>query len=345
MTHVIEVMEEPILNNNPSPISPRKKNSDNSQTPMARVHIERGARGRELAGDSIWLSKRMIDDGCSLEQTLHVMEERCKDCDTISPMLCVEQCGNWSVKKELKETSTLRSENNHSIKLLNAIKNPRRIAMLNILCEHPLPIENLQNKLRTYGFSHSQDTISDYLKPLMEAGLVKQTGTRIGLTLYGRKIHRAVVRHGFSGQLPIHSIGQEETILRSLLDGKKTRADLLRIISGRSLSRIMGRLLERKLISQSAFTDRVFYFRTKRALQMERLSPTQKRICEVIPEAGISTRALSKTVGINMRRTYKYLRNLRGKKLVFRRRMPIHYELTPEGRMTAEFLDEIANME
>jgi DNA-binding transcriptional ArsR family regulator/predicted transcriptional regulator len=345
MTRVIEAMEEPILNNNPSPISPRKNSDDISQAPMARVHVERGARGRELVGDSLWLSKKMIDDGCSLEQTLDMMEERCKDCDTISPMLCVEQCGNWSVKKELKETNTLRSENNHRIKLLNAIKNPRRIAMLNVLCEHPLPIESLQKKLRTCGFSHSQDTISAYLKPLTEAGLVKQTGTRIGLTLYGRKVNKAVVRHGFSGQLPIHSKGQEETILKSLLEGKKTRAHLLRIISGRSLSRIMKRLLERKLISQNSFTDRVFYFRTKRALQLERLSPTQRRICDVVPEAGISARALSRKVGINMRRTYKYLRNLRGKKLVFRRRMPIHYELTLEGRMTAEFLDEIAHIE
>lgn len=260
-------------------------------------------------------------------------------------MLCVEQCGNWSVKKELRETSKLISEASHTVKLLNAIKNQRRIAILNVLSKHPLPLESLQKELRSYGFSHSQETISDYLKPLMDAGLLKQTGKHIGLTLYGRKVNRAVVKHGFSGHLPVNSRGQEEIVLRSLLDGKKTHADLLRRIYARNLSRTIRRLLERKLVSRSAFTDRVFYFRTKRATQLERLSPTQKRICEVIPEAGISARALSKEVGINMRRTYKYLRNLRGKKLVFRRQIPIHYDLTTKGRTTAEFLDEIAHIE
>ncbi len=344
MTHVIEAMEKLILDNNSSPFSPRK-NSNISQAPMTLVDAERRAKGRELVGDSTWLSKKMIEDGCSLEQTLHVMEERCKDCETISPMLCVEQCGNWSVKKELKETSKLLSEASHPPKLLNAIKNQRRIVILNILSKYPLPIESLQKELKRYGFYHSQETINDYLKPLMDAGLLKQTGKRIGLTLYGRKVNRAVAKHGFSGQLPVNSRGQEEIILRSLLDGKKTRADLLRRISARNLSRTLRRLLERKLIAQSAFTNRVFYFRTKRATQLERLSPTQKRICAVIPEAGISARALAKQVGINMRRTYKYLRNLRGKKLVFRRQIPTNYKLTAEGRITAEFLDEIAHIE
>lgn len=325
-----------------SPFSPQRNTRHNDQAPVTYVPHKGHMENRKLVGDSLWLSRKMVDDGCSLEQTLQMMEERCKSCSVISPLSCVEHCETWKVKKELRETNKVLSEDNHELKLLNAIKNQRRLAILGILRERSLSLDDLQKKLRNHGFRHSQKTIDDYLKPLFKACLVKERNKRLGLTLYGRKIHDAMVRHCFSGQLPIHSGGYEEEILRSLIDCAKTRDELFEVASTKSLSRTLKRLQKRELIFNNSPSDRVFYFRTKRALSLERLSSTQKRICDAIPQAGISARHLSKVVCINLRRTYKYLRSLRGKKLVFRRYVPIRYELTMKGRAIAEVLEEIA---
>lgn len=325
-----------------SPFSPRRNSqNDDDQVSTAHVSFEEQAKSRKLVGDSLWLSKKMVDTGCTLEQTLHVMEERCKGCSVISPMLCVEQCETWRVKRELRETGKVLSEDDHRLKLLNAIKNERRLAILDILWEKPSSLKGLQQKLKSHNFHHSQKTIREYLKPLLKTGLVKEHNKRFQLTLYGRKVQDAVIKHGFAGKLPIHSGGYEEKILRKLLDGAKTRSELLDVAPANSLSRTLKRLVRRKLIVNNSPSTRVFYFRTKRALSLERLSPTQKRISNAIPEAGISAPDLADVVGISLRRMYKYLRSLRGKKLVFRRNVPVRYELTDKGKSTAKLLEEV----
>lgn len=326
-----------------SPFSPRKNSLSDTQVLMAYASIEERAKSRQPVGDSIWLSKKMADDGCTLEQTLHVMEERCKACNVVSPMVCVDQCATWRVKNEIRQVNRFLSEANHGVKLLNAIKNRRRLAILDIL-ERELSLGGLQKNLRNYEFNHSKKTIVEYLKPLLEAGLVKESHKRFRLTLYGRKVRNAITRHGFCSvhrQLPIHSSGHEEKILRSLLNSAKTRSELLDVAPVKSLSRILKRLRERKLILVNPSSPRVFYLRTKRALSLEGLSPAQRIICDSIPPVGISARDLSRVVGIGMRRTYKHLRSLRGKKLVFKRRSPIRYELTLTGRAIAELLEGI----
>jgi DNA-binding transcriptional ArsR family regulator len=287
----------------------------------------------------------MVDDGCTLGQTLHVMEERCKSCNVVSPMFCVDQCETWKVKKELREIDRILSEEDHRLKLVNALKNNRRLTILQILWERPFSVDSLQKELAKCGLHHSKKTIRGYLKPLLKAGLVRESGKRFLLTLYGRKVYDAVMSHGFEGQLPIHSGGYEERILRSLLDGGKTRSELVEVGPAKSLSRVLKRLLERKLIVNNSPSARVFYFRTKRALSLEQLSPTQRRICDAIPPSGISAGDLAEAVGISLRRVYKYLRSLRGKKLVFRRDVPVRYELTEHGRAVAKFLEEIAGIE
>lgn len=344
MTCVIGTEEETVLKRPSSPFSPQKTSVNDDPTPMACVYPQTRADSRQLIGNSLWLSRKMVDEGCTLGQTLQVMEERCKSCNVVSPMLCMGQCDTWKVKKELRETTRILSESNHGLKLLNALKNNRRLTMLSILTERPLNLDQLQEGLRKLGYQHSRKTINEYLQPLINAGLVEEHDKRFRLTLYGGKINEAVVKHSFSGHLPIHSDGHEETILRSLLDGPKTREELLKVAPAKSLSRTLKRLQKPSIVSNNSPSDRVFYFRTKRAPTMERLSPTQKRIHEAIPQAGISARALSIAAAINLRRVYKYLRNLRGKKLVFRRDMPLCYELTERGKTVAQFLEEVAEV-
>lgn len=325
--------------------SSRKSSNKNDQVSMAYAALKEPTHGQRIVGDSLWLSKKMVDDGCTLGQTLHVMEEQCKSCDVVSPMFCVDQCETWKVKKELREIGRVLSEDDHGLKLLNALKNERRLAILNILWQRPFSVDGLQKKLGNCGLHHSKKTISEYLKPLLKAGLVRESSKRFLLTLYGRKVYDAVVKHGFKEQLPIHSGGYEERILRNLLDSGKTRDELVKVGPAKSLSRVLKRLLERKLIVNNSPSARIFYFRTKRVLSLEQLSPTQKKICEAIPQNGISASDLAESVGISLRRTYKYLRSLRGKKLVFRRDTPVTYELLERGRVVAGFLEEIAGVE
>jgi len=300
---------------------------------------------RKLNGSSIWLSKKMIRDGCTLQQTLQVMKERCKECEPISPLLCVEECETWKVKKELQEINNAISSENHELKLLNAMKNRRRITILQVLGERPILLGDLQKKLGKKGFHHSQKTLSQYLTPLTNAGLIHNSGKRLKLTLYGGKIRDTIAKYGDEGRLPIHSSGYEERILRDLLENPRTRRDLLKKVPAKSLSRTLKRLRENNLILNNSNLDRVNYFRTKRSLSLEKLSPTPRRMCEAIPEVGISARALSETIGINLRRTYKYLRSLRGKKLAFRRNIHNDYHLSEIGQRIAKFLDEIAEIQ
>ena len=327
-----------------SPFSPRKSRFPYDKAPMTYDSPQKRADSRKLSGNSLWLSRKMIDEGCTLEQTLQVMEERCKTCNVISPMLCVEQCDTWKVKRELREANKVLSDSNHGLTLLNTLKNERRLAILTTLSESPHSLEDLQNTLGRRGYLHSQKTITDYLEPLIQARLVEDDGKRLKLTLYGRRINDAVAKHGFAGQLPIHSSGHEEKILRTLINSPKTREELLKVAPTKSMSRTVKRLQMRNLIVNNSDSDRIFYFRTKRSPDLERLTSTQKRLHEAIPQAGISARPLSKATNVNLRRVYKYLRNLRGKKLVFRREMPLHYELTATGRNVAQFLEEIANI-
>ena len=300
---------------------------------------------RRHATSPLWKSKKMIEDGCTLSQTLQVMQERCKDCDPLTPMQCTEECETWKVKNELRETYKFVSKRIHGVNLLNALKNERRLAILQTLNERPHRRDELQSKLRHSGYSHSKKTLDQYLKPLFNASLIRIESKRLVLTLYGRKITKLIEEHDFDGKLPIHSSGYEERILRSLLASPKTRSDLAKMVPPKSLSRTLKRLQDSGVISNVSPSDHVLYLRTKRALHMERLSPTQKSICRAIPETGMSARSLSKTVGINLRRTYKHLRSLRGKKLLFRRKVRHEYDLTDTGRTTAKFLEAIASIE
>ena len=143
--------------------------------------------------------------------------------------------------------------------------------------------------------------------------------------------------------LPSHSRCYEEIVLRKLKDGPKTYADLVGHVPKDTLSRTIQRLTETGIVSKSKSPDYVFYFRTKK-LPKKKFSLTEKKVYEAIPEVGASTRELSEEVGINLRRTYKYLRRLRKRRLVFTRKRPRTYELTPSGREAANFLEETANL-
>jgi predicted transcriptional regulator len=85
----------------------------------------------------------------------------------------------------------------------------------------------------------------------------------------------------------------------------------------------------------------VFYFKTKRDSDGLEVSPTEKRVYANISNEGIPAKKIATKTGISLRRTYKYLRKLRGKKLVFARTIPKSYGLTANGVEMAAMLKRV----
>jgi sugar-specific transcriptional regulator TrmB len=73
--------------------------------------------------------------------------------------------------------------------------------------------------------------------------------------------------------------------------------------------------------------------------EKETLTETEHTVYQAIPEQGISAGKLSKETDISMRRIYKHLRALKGKKLVFLRCTPKVYGLTDKGQQLASVLE------
>jgi len=292
---------------------------------------------------SQWLSK-IVNNNSELAEIVKQADSICRYCESISPMICIERCDVWKVKNEFLEMNKMLCRRDHIHDLLNAIKNDRRQKVVEALSERPRSINGLQGYLKSRGYCHSQRTIaSEYVGPLVKASLVKRDGDKYRLTLYGQKFLNILNRFNVKNPLPPHSRCYEEILLKKLKDESKSYADLVESVNQKSLSRSLRRLTEGGLVTKSKTPNYVFYFRTKKVAK-KALSPTEKKVYESILEGGISARELSKKVGINLRRTYKYLRKLRKSRLVFNRKRPRTYELTPSGMELADFLEETANL-
>lgn len=280
----------------------------------------------------------------NLADILKQVEIRCGNCESISPITCVDRCEIWKAKNEFLKINAIVSEKNHVLNLFNVVKNKRRLRILDALSKRPHDIKELQKYLKNNGYYHSRHTImSEYLKPLLKAGLVREGNNRYRLTLYSRKFHDLVSRFNFRNVLPVRSRCYEELVLRKLLSGPKTHDELVGSIAQESLSRAIRRLRDKGLIKiRTKHSDQVFYFKAREEPDA-RFSPTEKRVFDAIPDDGISVRKLSKVVGITIRRTYKYLRRLRERKLVFAQKRPRTYKLASSGRKIAEFLEETTN--
>ncbi len=290
-----------------------------------------------------WLSK-IVSNSAELVEILKQADSICRYCGPISPLICVERCEIWRAKNEFLEMNGMLCADDHVHGLLNAVKNDRRQKVIEALSERPRGIKGLQEYLKSEGYYHSQHTIdSEYVEPLMKAGIVKRDNTKYRLTLYGQKFRDILNRFNFENSLPPHSRCYEEIVLKKLKDGPKTYANLVDLLTQRSLSRSLKRLIENGLVTKSKIPDYVFYFKTKK-VPKKPFSPTEKKIYEAISEVGTSARELSDKVDINLRRTYKYLRRLRKRRLVFTRKKPKTYELTPSGTELTDFLEETTNL-
>jgi DNA-binding HxlR family transcriptional regulator len=272
---------------------------------------------------------------------LKTLNAECKNCAPSSPLECINRCQVYKLKNELRTLRETMENPNYIKELYNVLKNETRLHILKAIAEGRYSVSQLQQELKKTGHTHSQDTINEeYLQPLMAVGLAKESRDEYYATTFGERLTEVLcVFPEFAEMLPAHSECYEETLLRSLLAGPKTFEEIEIVISPKIASRILKRLKEVSLIETPEERDYIFFFKSKRDSSKETFTETERKVYDALPNEGISAGRLSKETGLSMRRTYKYIRGLKGKKLVFIRKTPKAYALTCKGEMLASVLE------
>lgn len=284
--------------------------------------------------------RRKEKEKTQLELVMERMDAQCRSCRPPTPLDCIGNCHVWRLRNELKQLRGIITQQDYQNTLLNTLKNERRLKILELLSKSAFSISHLQKELKDLSFSHSRETIlSEYVEPLMGTGLVSESSGHFKATTFGFEMnHLFAGINGVESVLPPHSECYEEAVVEALLEAPKTYEELKLLVPSESLKRVIARLLETNLITKNGNNNYIYYFKTKRPMGMEKLSSTEKRVYGGIPDEGITGEQLAERTGITLRRTYKYLRKLKGKKLVFKRKHPKTFSLTEEGVKIAVFL-------
>ena len=289
------------------------------------------------------LSIRNSENNKDLSTMLKTLDAECRNCAPITPLECINRCHVYKLKNELRKLRETMNKPNYLKELYNALKNETRLHILKSIVNGRYSVNQLQQELKKTGHSHSQETINEeYLQPLMAVGLATESRDEYYATTFGGRLTELLIEFPeFVEVLPAHSECYEEMLLRALLPGPKTFESIENIISPKIASRILKRLRQVGLIQTPEERDYIFFFKSKRDPNKEAFTVTERKIYEAIPKEGISAGKLAKETELSMRRTYKYLRGLKGKKLVFIRRTPKAYGLTDKGEMLATVLQEV----
>jgi predicted transcriptional regulator len=231
-------------------------------------------------------------------------------------------------------------------KLLNTLKNKRRLELLGIISKERSSTTRLQHELKELGFNHSQQTIvEEYINPLIEAGLAQEEHNFYCATLFGYRLSELTTGFSeFGDLLPPHSECHEEIALDFLTSGPKTYEDLETVIPAKGVGRILTRLQDAELADRNQEKEHIFFYTTKRNPTLEVFSGTERRIYDSIDGNGISAGKLAQKANISLRRTYRYLRRLKGKKLIFMREKPTAYFLTEKGAQLAKMLRALRSL-
>jgi predicted transcriptional regulator len=250
------------------------------------------------------------------------------------------------MKNEFRELCKKMKDADFATRLLNALKNRKRLQVLETISKTQSTISRLQQVLKKLDHYHSRETtVEEYIRPLIDVGLAAHDGARYYATILGQKLSD-LTRHypDFVDVLPPHSEGYEEKTLAALLKETMTHESLERLIPARNVPRVLSRLQSSGLITTTKENDHVFFFKTRRNPDKESFSPTERRVYESITEEGVPARRLAQTNGITLRRAYKCLRRLKGKKMIFTRERPKSYVLTEKGIQEAAVLQRIQDL-
>ncbi len=278
-----------------------------------------------------------------LVSMLKTLDAECRNCAPTSPLECITRCQVYKLKNELRKLRETMDNPNYIKELFNVLKNETRLHILKAIVNGRYSVSQLQQELKKTGHTHSQDTINEeYLQPLMAVGLATESRDEYYATTFGGRLTNLLGAFPeFAEILPAHSECYEETLLRALLSGPKTFEEIENLISSKIASRILKRLRSVGLIETPEERDYIFFFKSKRDPCKETFTETERKVYDTLPNEGISAGKLAKETGLSLRRTYKYLRGLKGKKLVFIRKTPKAYGLTCKGEMLASVLAEL----
>ncbi len=289
---------------------------------------------------------RSLSKNSDLAEMLHTLDAECRNCAPLSPLKCITRCRVWKLKNELRKLRETMDKPNFIKDLFNVLKNETRLHILNAIVKSRYSVNQLQQELKKAGHTHSQDTINEeYLRPLMNVGLATQTRDEYYATIFGGKLTEMLEDFPeFVNVLPAHSECYEETLINELRIGPKTFQEVETLISPKIASRVLKRLKTARLIETPEERDYIFFFKSKRDPRKETLAETERKVYIAIPEEGISAKKLAEKIGLSIRRVYKYLRGLKGKKLVFTRKTPKLYALTAKGEKLALLLQDMQNL-
>jgi predicted transcriptional regulator len=281
-----------------------------------------------------------------LAQIIGNLEQKCKNCRVMSPIICVSDCKTWRIKNQIRNLHEKIQGSDFLERLFNALKNKRRLRLLDIVTKQHNSLTQLQMQLRSQGYSHSQQTIAEeYIDPMIEVGLVQEGQNPYIATLLGSSVNKFVTDfQEFEKVLPAHSECNEEKVLMALLQGPRTLEEIRNAVPNKNAPRVLSRLQKTGLLQTPREKDYVFFFKTRRNPRLSSQSITERKMYDNIPEAGISAKRLACKACISLRRTYKYLRRLKGKKLVFVRKKPLTYSLTDKGRKLAGILKALKDI-
>jgi len=296
-------------------------------------------------GDVMFTS-RSAERNRDLAELLRTLDAECRNCAPLTPLKCITRCNIWKLKNELRQLRETMDNPNFIKDLFNVLKNETRLHILSAIVNGRYSVSQLQQELKKVGHSHSQDTINEeYLRPLIEVGLAAEAQDQYYATMFGGRLTELLGSFPeFVNVLPAHSECYEETLLSSLLAGPKTFQEVEAFISPKIAARILKRLKKTDLIETPEERDYIFFFKSKRDPNKETFSSTERKVYDNISEEGISAKKIAEKTGISLRRTYKYLRGLKGKKLVFTRKTPKAYSLTDKGAKLASILQELQNL-
>jgi DNA-binding HxlR family transcriptional regulator len=225
----------------------------------------------------------------------------------------------------------------------NALKNTPRLYVMKAVLGGPCSLSQLQQGLRKLGYNYRPELLSEEcLRPLITVGLAASLrDSYYATTLGSRLMHLLQGFQEFADKLPTHSECYEEALLKSLLSGPKTFKDIEAEVGPKNVSRTLRRLHTSGLMTTPKARAYIFFFKTIRDPNKETLTATERKVYDAIASEGICAVKLAKKTGLSIRRTYKCLRRLKGKKLVFLRRTPKTYALTCKGKKLALILQKL----
>lgn len=295
---------------------------------------------------TVQISSRKGENNQSLSGILKSLDAECSNCAPTTPLECISRCQVYKLKNELRNLRETMDNPGYLKELFNVLKNETRFNVLQAIVNGGCSIGQLHQIVKKPGDTFSQQNlIEEHLIPLIRAGLVTEKRDEYCTTMFGGRLTELLKNFSeYVQALPAHSECHEETVLQTLLSGPKKFEDIEAIIPPISASRTLNRLRSTGLIETPTERDYVFFFKTIRDPNKETISASERKVYDALAAKGSSVGKLAKDTGLSPRRTYKCVKVLKGKKLIFLRKTPKLYSLTCKGEMLAWLLQEIQNV-